>query len=545
MKNRLLLRTVTLALALVMTLGLFTFSQASAEETAMTPFETQVLLKIPVYDRGVEGVPTVSDNYWTRWVQENFGDVYNVKVEYVPITRTDVMTDYALLAAGKNLPTILMEYDYPKVALWANDGYLTTFDMDAFAEVAPTYYQAMVDNNQLGYAQMNGETYFALAQRPNWNTGYSWQSYVRLDWLKEIGYDYVPVPNENYAEFTAAMDKIIEQGLSKNPLGGSMVTGVGSDQNYAFRILPEDEAEWAMYSSVTIPALAWEPAYKILKRINYEYNQGYTNPEYYITDAETDKAAFVNGETYRFGSYTNANMDWLISFYEQNPGAELALEPVAVVPDEVGGTTPAYRADNPFGMIIGFSSTATEDEIKAAWMYMEWLSQSDVRFTFQWGYEGENYIVSEETGLPESVGGYDGEFKQGYNNSKDYWCIVTEGRNAGTIEENIAALAPKGLPQDFTQELIDNYYRRVQTAEEGYTSNDPIFAVAIEAEAEYSAALVDLYKEYRDKLTMCSVDEFDALYEELSQKYLDAGYQEVIDGRKEAYEAGNSTKLPR
>ena len=42
------------------------------------------------------------------------------------------MTSYALLAADQNLPTILMEYDYPKLSTWVNDGYLTSFDMDAF-----------------------------------------------------------------------------------------------------------------------------------------------------------------------------------------------------------------------------------------------------------------------------------------------------------------------------------------------------------------------------------------------------------------------------
>ena len=104
-----------------------------------TPFATNVTLKVPVYDRGVEGVPTVNDNYWTKWIQKNFGDKYNITVEYVPITRTDVMTDYALLAASDSLPTILMEYDYPKVAQWANDGYLATFNMDDFAKVNAVY----------------------------------------------------------------------------------------------------------------------------------------------------------------------------------------------------------------------------------------------------------------------------------------------------------------------------------------------------------------------------------------------------------------------
>lgn len=534
-------KMLTVALAVCMLFGMFTFTGASASEIG-EPFAEQVLLKVPVYDRGVEGVPTVNDNFWTRWIQTEFGDKYNIKVEYVPITRSAVMTDYSLLAASDSLPTILMEYDYPKLSQWANDGYLTTFDMEAFKEVAPTYYKQMADNNQLTYTEMNGETYFALALRPNWNTGYTWQTFVRMDWLRAVGYDHIPA---NYAELIDAMEKIKAEGIAEYPFGGSLVTGTGSDQNYAFRDHPEDETEWAMYSSVSIPMLAWEPAYRYLKRANAEYNSGLTHPEYYMTTAEEDKARFVNGETYRFGAYVSANMDWLNAFYENNPGAELAVDPVASEPDVEAGTTPAYRADNPFGMIVGFSSKATEDQLKAAWMYMEWLAQPENLFTFQWGFEGENYTVDAETGLPVAVGGYEGEFKQGYNNSKDYWCVVIEARNAGTIEQQIASMSPKGLPQDFTQQIIDNYYRRVEAAAAGYTSNDPIFSVAIPEESEYSAALVELYKEYRDKLTLCSPDEFDDLYAELSQKFLDAGFQKVIDARLAAYEAGNSTKLPK
>lgn len=37
-------------------------------------FADNVTLRVPVYDRGAEGVPDVTNNYWTNWVQENFGD---------------------------------------------------------------------------------------------------------------------------------------------------------------------------------------------------------------------------------------------------------------------------------------------------------------------------------------------------------------------------------------------------------------------------------------------------------------------------------------
>ena len=502
------------------------------------PFADNVTLKVAVYDRGVEGVPTVDDNYWTKWIQENFGDQYNITVQYVPITRTDVMTDYALLAAADDLPTILMEYDYPKVAQWANDGYLTTYDLNEFAQVAPTYYQRMVDNNQIPYTEMGGETYFALALRPYYNTTYTYQNFVRMDWLKEVGYNEVP---KTYADLVDALTKIKEAGICEYP-GSPVVTNkmvaVGADtQNYGFRTYPLNEEEWVMYGDYNVVPMNWEPTKKYLQTSNELYNLGITNPEYYITDDETWKADFINGKAFNYSQYISANMDFSASFYENNPDAELAVVPADA---EYAGSY-GYRTDNPFGMIICFSSQASDDELQAAWMYMEWMPQEDNLFNFQWGVEGENYTV--ENGLPVSVADYEGEYKQGFNNNKDYWCVTIESRNAGTIEEIIAATTPTGLPQDFTQDVIDYYNKRVEISTTDYACTDAIFAVALDSVSEYSGTLASLWTEYYDTLTMCSPDEFEAKYEELTQKYMDAGFQEIADERLDAFNAGNTTKM--
>ena len=342
---------------------------AMADEAASTtnwePFAETVTLRVPVYDRGAEGVPDVSNNYWTGWIQENFGDQYNIKVEYVPITRSDVMTSYALLAADQNLPTILMEYDYPKVAQWADDGYLATFSMDDFKEVAPTYYASMEEGGRLMYSTLGGETYFALAERPYYDTVYSFQTFVRMDWLKQVGYDHVPTKRDEYLD---AMKKIQEAGLCEHPGGGTMITGLGSDQNHAYREYPFNELDWAMYGDYNIPALGTDANYNLLKRANEDYNNGITDPEYYLIDGETAKANFINGDAYSYGCYISSDMPVLTSFYETNPDAELAIYPVVTEDDTAADgitVTPAYRSNNPFGMMVGFSSSATEDELKA------------------------------------------------------------------------------------------------------------------------------------------------------------------------------------
>ena len=512
-------------------------AEAGGGMDSWEPFAENVTLQVPVYDRGVEGIPDVVNNYWTQWIQENFGDQWNVTVEFVPITRNDVMTDYALLASAGTLPTILTEFDYPKLAQWANDGYLTTIDMDAFAAVAPTYYNRMVEQGQLDYTTINGETYFVMGESTYYDTAYTWQTFVRMDWLEQVGYDHVPATREEYLD---AMQKIMDAGICEHPGGGSMLTGLGSDQNHNYRTLPQDEKEWAMYGDYNIVSLGWEPNKELIRDKNEEYNLGIMNPEYYVTDTETEKANFVNGGQYSYGGYISASMDWLSSFYDNNPDAKLAVVPATVV----YGKTSAYRANNPFGVIVGFSSTASEDEIKAAWMYMEWMSQEDVLHTLQWGVEGENYTV-DENGNDISVGDYSGEYQQGYNYNGDYVSVVTNARITGDPELDITNSFPLELPQrdELVEQIIQFYNDRVALVEQGMAIVDCQFSTAIEAESEYRDTLSSLYTQYRDELTMCDPAEFDALYDQRAQEYLDAGYQAIIDERLAAYEAGQTTKL--
>lgn len=542
-------RVLALVLAAVMLLGILPATAGAEEATGMaawTPFAETVTLKVPVYDRAADGIAPLQDNYWTRWIQSEFGDKYNIKVQYIPIGRTQVMTDYALLASrlDNSLPTILMEYDYPKLTQWYADGYLTAFDMDEFKAIAPTYYQQMVDNDYLKFAQLDGEYYMAAALRANSATKPNWINFYRLDWLEQVGYDHIPVGREEYLD---AMKKIKEAGICEYPCGGENLAATGGYQVYGTREWPMDEREWAMYGSFEIPSLSWEAHKKALRNANEEYNLGLTNPEYFLIDNATAKSNFINGKSYTYGAYLAPDMELLISFYQQNPDGKLAVyttiedESRKLQADPATGDYPLYRADNPFGMLIGFSSQASADEIKAGMMYMEWMLQPDNLFKMQWGIEGQNFNYVD--GAPVTVGDYRGESQMGYNNNKDYWCVAVESRDFGTMYDYIEATSPKGLPQDFTEEIKALYDLNCKKLETGYVINDALFAMSIEAESDYKTSLQNTYKEYHDKLVQCKPEEFDALYDELAQKYLAAGFQEVLDQRAEAYDAGMTTHL--
>ncbi len=542
-------RIVSLILALMLVLSVFSF--ASAEEAtgmaAWKAFDEKVTITVPVYDRSKVGYPAVDNNYWTQYIQKEFGDKWNIEVKYVAIPRGDVMTKYNLLILGEETPTIMMEYDYPKVAQWANDGAMGTVDLEAFAKVAPTFYGKMVENNQLGYTAMNGKDYFVLTERPFYNAGYTWYTYVRMDWLRAVGYDHVP---QSYAEHVDAINKIIAAGLTDQAPMSLGIPSAAYVNNFAYRDVDVSEAEWAQHSSLGTASLTWEPTKRMLKRLNSEYHMGWYSSEFDL-EKDTKGAAvdqtqtdFINGKTYQYGAYMSPNVDWLNAFYANNPDAELAVASAYAVNEE-GVAVAQNRADNPFGMIVGFSAKATQDQLTAAWMLMEWMIQPENLFVLENGIEGVTYNLDATTGLPVMIGDYTGEYMLNHNNNIDMTCLVHASKVVGTIDQSIEAVAPQGLPQDFAAMMKENWHNETNAiAAAGNAYTDPIFAVAIESESEYSATLLALYQEAFAKLIKCDPAEFDALYEQLCEEYLDAGYQEIIDERLEAYNNGQTTKLP-
>lgn len=513
-------------------------NEAAAGIDSWEAFDETVTLKLAVFDRSYE--VDCQENYWTQWVQENFGDTYNINVEYVGITRNDTPTAYALLAASNDLPTVIFEYDYDKLAGWVDDGYIQSYDLEEFKTIAPTFYQMMVDEDIASYTEYDGDNYFILGKRPYWQTTYSFVTFYRADWLEELGYDSYPA---TYAEQNELFQKLVDGGYCKYPLGGSKITGAGVDQNYAYRTYPQDELEWATTGTYQIPALGTNAQYLLLKRANEQYNLGYINPEFYVREAADHEADFVNGDALTYTAYLASNMPVLTSFYEQNPDGKLAIAYAEDVVVDEDGVSNGYRPNNPFGAMLAFANNATEDEIKAGMMYMEWLCQEDVLTTMQWGFEGTTYEVVD--GIPTMIADYDSTYAMGYNNNVDYWAYVTATKTLADIETDIAAITPTGLPdsEDFYEQAVANYYGQMKIYEAGYAVPD-CFMPAVSAVTEYANTLYSDYAVYREKLTTCSVEEFDALYEQYTQDYLKAGYQAIIDEKTELYNAGMTTKLP-
>lgn len=487
-------------------------------------FPKKVTLEIPVYERAFEGW-NVTDNYYTRWIQKNFGDKYNVDVKFVPITRTSEVTDYEQLLASHKAPDIIFHYDMPQALAYYGEDVMQTLDWDEIAHYAPTYWKNMGDTIQK-YGVVDGKKVFFFAARP---AADNYVTLIRKDWVEKVGMKVEDLTSlEKYNEMLEKW-----KGAGLGVAGGSLLQN-NYNFNYAYRDWPIDPKYRALYSDLSVADLTTADTERYLRNLNYQYNHGLIDKEFYLrTDDAKIKAEFVAGKTGTYGFYLASNTDVLGATLKNNPGAQFAvLPPEAAVPE---GRKPQGRAYWPFGLIMGINYESSAEERAAVWMYLEWMSQPDNLFFLQNGVEGQNYKLDAD-GIAVKVADFAGESKLSNNNNKDYWALVTEMAQyadpAVTRKSYIQNWAPPGY--EYLAEDMLKYYDR--TAE--YRTPDALFSVVLEKVNEYKADLNSLFQELYVKCALAPEDQFDSVYEEAKKTYLDAGYQEILDEKQKAIDAG-------
>ena len=516
---------------------------------AFEPFDNHVTIQIGTFDRARDDAPPIPDNYYTNWVNDNFGAALNVTVEYVPIERSDTMTAYNLLFAAETPPTILMEYDWPKVTEWWGEGALQPIDLQEFVNIAPTWFHNAGGQEKFDSFVVGGEYMFAPALRPFWDTNYTWVTFYRLDWYEEQGLGR-PTSWEEWVDAQVTFKEAYNL-----PYTLDYIAFNNNFQFYNRNPFPLNEEHWVMHSDVNVPSLPAEGGRRVLAQMNELYNLGLINPEFELDEGgagfQTQALEeFINGNVYRMSFFVQASMPDLEAFYANNPDAKLGIMYNNTVPwweaDALGYSThPQDRATNPAGFFVCFSEKATEDQIRAAYMYLEWMAQPDVLDHFQWGEEGVTFDYDGDGKRVMRPWEEQGDMWMGFSSNKDYWAVVVEVRATGTVEETVQAIIPGNLPETdrLRQEMLDRYqYLRVR-ADHGLTYPDPFFGVPISSLPEYTGTLVPLFAQLATALVKADPDDFESMYADAVVQYRAAGFEAIEQERLAAYRAGLSTVL--
>ena len=491
-------------------------------------FPQRVTIQIPVYDRAFQGW-NVTDNYWTRWIQREFGDKYNITVQYVAIGRSTEVQDFTQLLASHRAPTIIFHYDMPVAVNYYGQGVMKPLNWDEIAHYAPGYWakaKGMIER----YGTINKEKVFFFAERP---AADNWTTLIRKDWVERAGYKVEDLTSLEVFNQMLLKWKDLRLGTFGDQLKMNNYTF-----NYAFRDWPINEAERTLYSELNVADLTTNATKAWLKDMNWKYNNGVLDREFYLRndDAKT-KAEFIAGRTGTYGFYMTGNTDVIANLKANNRSAEVAVLPInALVPR---GKMPQSRGYWPFGMIMGINYEATDQQRIAVWMFMDWMSKAENLFTLQNGIQGQNFRLL-PNGLPEKIANFNGASNLSPNSNKDYWCLAVEALSYPTDDMFWAANKALWSPPGY-ENLVDDiikYYK----AGTPYRTPDPLWTVPIAAMNEHRADLNVLFQELYVKCVTATEAQFETVYADACRTYLNAGYQAILTEKQRVISAGSYIK---
>ena len=526
-------KLVSLFLALVLVLSMASFSAVAEDKVEYTAsgakvitYGEQIELKVPIYQRNGIKDP-IEDNWWTHWVQANFGDKYNIKVTYIPISRTDEVNDFTLkMGSPDTAPDMIFHYDNPQLLAYIAQEFVQEIDEDMVKEYMPDYLAYVGDDAyQAGKYNVDGkkvQMYFPAAR----DAADNWATVIRADWLEKVNKE-MPTSVEEYLDVLRAFRDANLGGDYTIPatMGVPSTTGTRAD---SYRTGHTDPREIAIYSDLQVVSLDWEPIKKNFKTMNIMYNEGLCSKEFALdADGAQAKSDFVNGKAGVYGFYLASNSDVISTLMQNCPDAKLAiLDARSGVP--AGETLYDYQAD-PIGISTGITAYCKHPE--AVMMYINWMAQPEVLEFLEYGYEGKHYNVV--NGLKVLNSEYDGEDRFVSTNANiDLFVMVSQTRRDASSKEAMAATyCPIGY-----EYLMDQIFEN--NARKTYIHNYR-FTTPIQSQAEYGEALRTQFQAISAQVITCPEEEFDTLYDKLVADYVASGLQEIHDEKAKVYDAEN------
>ncbi|WP_337101790.1 extracellular solute-binding protein [Paenibacillus sp. YIM B09110] len=504
-------------------------SESTGNEGSGGSKET-VTLKVEVFDRGnaPAGAGPVTNNFWTQWIQKNFGDPNNIKLEFVPVPRNQEVDKLNVLMSTGDAPDLVFTYDMNTIYNYVKDGGLT--ELDGLIEEKAPNLKKFLGDEVLSYGIFEGKQYTIPAKR---TLQFTQSSYIRKDWLDKLGLP-VPTTTEQFYETMKAFKekdpgqtggKIIPYSFSA--MNGTTITSPGVLISSFVKDMTEEDF-YALSSANYIPELT-KPGYKEgVQFMNKLYTEGLINPDFALDkDGKQFESDVSNGYVGAFTALaahpTLMQSGNVFDTLKKNvPGAEyVAIDPFT---NEEGKSPKAIYDPTGIHIMIPKTSKHAAEAIK----YLDWMSQPDVLYALTNGLEGQHYTL--ENDIPKAI--TTDEAKQTFYNNSDL-AIVINGKDFGSQEKNIEVVS-LSFP-DYTELAKQTI---INALKDGYTL--PRFDRPIESEIKYAKTLKDKGEETLVKSILAKPDQFDKVFDSNVEEFLKLGGQAVIDERRTAYKEMNN-----
>ena len=260
--------------------------------------------------------------------------------------------------------------------------------------------------------------------------------------------------------------------------------------------------------------------------LNKWYNEGLIWKDFGLyNDSEQEdnnmKAGYVGAFMHNWDYPFRNGEDCINLNLQRNVGEDAMFVPIDCFQNDAGVTRKFMGAAVGSDRKIFFPSTNKEPV--ASLLYVNFISDPETIKYLQTGLEGTNFEMTEDGAyqiLPAT-----GEWVKNSGNNIDY-TMTCNGLYLGEATGKTTALSYPGIPAEIV----------IQANE--YGKNNGRYPAhynvgTIESETEVGSSLTEKRDELLTKAVTASVDDFDSVYDQYLNDYLNMGGQEIIDERIE------------
>jgi putative aldouronate transport system substrate-binding protein len=362
--------------------------QTGADPYANLPREVSVM----VPDRGVIPVSegTYDNNRWTRWANENAP----VRVTYIPVPRSEIMTRLTALLAAGSAPDIMWDFGRGIMDTFYDQGVIQPLDeliekystgfkayMRKHPEVLPYMYE---DDGRL-WGMMNVRPTLGQVDNMTW---------IRKDWLDKFGLG-VPKTTGDLITFMRRVRGEDPDGNGVQDTWGMVFDNVKFD-GYLRTMFG---APGGGYLITNGHLVNWETTQGYRDYLEFKamlYREKYIDPEY-ITDTQNQRGRqfAVTGKGGVFIAGFNIERE-LPDLWKNVPTAEyIPIEPFTSSQGKFG-----YAKADMSHKVVVINKTARNP--KACIEFLDWCITEGWK-TLTFGLEGVNYRLI--NGIPQVIDG--------------------------------------------------------------------------------------------------------------------------------------------
>ena len=176
--------------------------QGDAQSGTASANKEHRTLTVEVFDRGKPGQPDLNNNYWTKYVNDNFGKQFNVTVNYVSVPRSQEVDKLNVLMAAGQAPDISYTYNQGVVYNYVQQGGLA--DLDSALQQYGSTLTKYLGDDVLKYGKFNGKQYAVPGKRTVLAGD---NTFIRKDWLDKLGLPVPTTPEQFYDTMAAFKEK--------------------------------------------------------------------------------------------------------------------------------------------------------------------------------------------------------------------------------------------------------------------------------------------------------------------------------------------------